>query len=162
MYTNVNQSLAISRFLLGDGLGDRLALPPTPFHRKLRIIAKNYGERMMLTFGRYYSPRWEIERVAITRLLMLMVVCWQLGIKRTRFTIKAFGDDMGHSEKQLQQVGEDLDKDELDPEVRMGPEAGKAIIKRWKWLLGEMVGVMVGGSVVVGVVSWSVYTAFSR
>jgi hypothetical protein len=89
-------------------------------------------------------------------MLLLMIVCWHLGIKRTRFTIKAFGDDMGHREGEL--VAPDADKEDLDPEVKMGPEAGKAIIRRWKWLIGEMVGVLATGALVVGVGSWVLYT----
>lgn len=82
-------------------------------------------------------------------MLLLMIVCWQLGVKRTRFTIKAFGDELG---------GEIDDKEELDPEVKMGPEAGKAIIKRWKWLAVEMAAVTVGLPVVMAVTAWFTYT----
>jgi len=89
-----------------------------------------------------------------------MIVCWHLGIKRTRFTIKAFGDDMGHKEGEGE--GEDVDKEDLDPEVKMGPVAGKAIIGKWKWLIGEMVGVLVGGAAVVGIGSWIIYTSTFR
>jgi hypothetical protein len=105
-------------------------------------------------------------------MLLLMIICWHLGVKRTKFTIKAFGDDMGHAERtdataekeKGEEKGEveDVDKEELDPEVKMGPVAGKAIIGRWKWLIGEMVGVLVGGSVVVGVGSWFLYTTTFR
>lgn len=96
-------------------------------------------------------------------MLLLMIVCWHLGIKRTRFTIKAFGDDMGHADvEKAGEEKEDVDKEELDPEVKMGPVAGKAIIGRWKWLIGEMVGVLVGGSVVAGVGSWFLYTTAFR
>jgi len=105
---------------------------------------------------------------------LLMIVCWHLGVKRTRFTIKAFGDDMGHAvpngsssneagdEKNVEVEVEDVDKEDLDPEVKMGPVAGKAIIGRWKWLIGEMVGVIVGGTVLVGVGSWFLYTTTFR
>jgi hypothetical protein len=89
--------------------------------------------------------RWEVERVAVTRMLLLMIVCWQLGVKRTRFTIKAFGDEKG---------GEEDDKEELDPEVKMGPAAGKAIIRRWKWLAAEMVVVTVALPVLTIVTAW--------
>jgi len=75
---------------------------------------------------------------------------------------------MGHAErsdstaKKEKAEVEDVDKEELDPEVKMGPVAGKAIIGRWKWLIGEMVGVLVGGTVVVGVGSWFLYTTTFR
>lgn len=163
--TNVDHHLAISRFLLGSGLADRLAIPRTTMRRRARLAVARGIDQALVAFGRVYSSRWEIERVAITRMLLLMIVCWHLGVKRTRFTIKAFGDAMGHatsaSSDDVGEKGEqveDLDKEELDPEVKMGPVAGKAIIGRWKWLIGEMVGVLVGGAVVVGMGSWFVYT----
>jgi len=172
--TNVDHHLAISRFLLGSGLADRLAIPRTTLRRKIRLAVARGIDQALVMFGRWYTPRWEIERVAITRMLLLMIVCWHLGVKRTRFTIKAFGDDMGHAvpngsssnevgdEKNVEVEVEDVDKEDLDPEVKMGPVAGKAIIGRWKWLIGEMVGVMVGGTVLVGVGSWFLYTTTFR
>lgn len=161
--TNVDHHLAISRFLLGHGLADRLAIPRTTVRRRMRLAVARGIDQSLVVFGRWYTPRWEIERVAITRMLLLMIVCWHLGIKRTRFTIKAFGDDMGHADvEKAGEEKEDVDKEELDPEVKMGPVAGKAIIGRWKWLIGEMVGVLVGGSVVAGVGSWFLYTTAFR
>ena len=158
--TNVDHHLAISRFLLGSGLADRLAIPRTTLRRRARLAIARGIDQSLVWFGRMYTPRWEIERVAITRMLLLMIVCWHLGIKRTRFTIKAFGDDMGHKEGEGE--GEDVDKEDLDPEVKMGPVAGKAIIGRWKWLIGEMVGVLVGGAAIVGIGSWFIYTSTFR
>jgi hypothetical protein len=164
--TSVDHHLAISRFLLGSGLADRLAIPRTNFKLRVRLAIARGIDQSLVIFGRYYTPRWEIERVATTRMLLLMIVCWHLGVKRTRFTIKAFGDDMGHSNEHEngEKEGEvvDVDKEELDPEVKMGPAAGKAIIGRWKWLIGEMVGVLVGGTVLVGVGSWFLYTTTFR
>ena len=153
--TPVEHHLAISRFLLGGGLADRLAIPPTTVKRKARIFIARKLDWCFLTFGRLYTPRWEIERVATTRMLLLMIVCWQLGVKRTRFTIKAFGDDMGKREESGE---DDPDKEELDPQVKMGPEAGKAIIGRWKWLAGEMAAVVLGIPIVLGVTAWYSWT----
>jgi hypothetical protein len=163
LHTGVDHHLAISRFLLGSGLADRLAIPKTTLKRRARLAVARGIDWSMMTFGRWYNPRWELERVAITRMLVLMIVCWHLGVKRTRFTIKAFGDDMGVSDKEkAEKEEEDPDKEDLDPEVKMGPEAGKAIISRWKWLIGEMVGVIVGVPVVLGIGSWVLYTTAFR
>lgn len=150
--TPVDHHLAISRLLLGDGLADRLAIPATTLRRRTRLWVARTLDWAFLCFGRWYIPRWEIERVAITRMLLLMIVCWQLGVKRTRFTIKAFGNELGGEEN------EDGDKEELDPEVKMGPVAGKAIIRRWKWLAAEMAVVVFGVPVLVGVASWYTWT----
>lgn len=148
--TPVDHHLAISRFLLGDGLADRLAIPHTALTRRARLYVARKLDWCFITFGRLYAPRWEVERVAVTRTLLLMIVCWHLGVKRTRFTIKAFGDEKGDQEEE--------DKEELDPEVKMGPEAGKAIIRRWKWLAGEMVAVTVGLPALAATIAWFTYT----
>ncbi len=124
-------------------------------------------------FGRVYLQRWEVERVACTRTIISMIVCWQLGSRRTRFTIKSFGADTllpqvvekeGSEDTLIDQekkggdtlVGKDNEKvvdpddDELDPEVQVGPIAGKRIVGRWRWLLLEMAAVVVSPALVVG------------
>lgn len=149
-YNKVESSLAMSRFLLGDGLADRLALPPTPRLSAIKMHAGFWAERGMKAFGRAYRVGWEVKRIEMTRMLVLMIVCWQLGDRRTKFTIKEFAEELDKLDiprekgevKEQKEVNPD--DDELDPEVRMGPEAGKAIVKRWKWLLIEM-GAVVGG-----------------
>lgn len=196
-YLPVEHSLALSRILLGNGLAGRLAIPKTARWRVLRIRATFALERYLDFFGKHYRASWEVERVEMTRMLLMMVVCWQLGTRRTKFTIKAFmADGMGKlveegtaavaavskSKADQEQVAtsttdksstlertadvpgdekpqieeptpQNPDDDTLDPEVLMGPEAGRAIIKRWKWLLGEMAVVSMGvGLGLVGVV----------
>jgi len=111
--------------------------------------------------------------VACTRTIISMIVCWQLGSRRTRFTIKSFGADTllpqvvekeGSEDTLIDQekkggdtlVGKDNEKvvdpddDELDPEVQVGPIAGKRIVGRWRWLLLEMAAVVVSPALVVG------------
>lgn len=180
-YAPVEQSLALSRFLLGDGLADRLVIPPTASWRKARMQIMFALERYMNWFGRKYSKRWEVERVEMTRMLLLMVVCWQLGVRRTKFTVKAFmadgagqgivtgrgtdekndhangpGTKADSAETEIEKVT-NPDDDELDPEVVMGPAAGKAIVGRWKWLIGEMVVVTLGVGIGVLGSSWVGY-----
>lgn len=160
-HTPVEYHLATSRFLLGDGLADRLGLPPTGRLMAFRVWTTMGIEWMLPAFGRIWFDRWEVERVACTRTLVSMIVCWQLGSRRTRFTIKSFGADTvlpqvvekeGAERKEVVEEKEvDPDDDELDPEVQVGPVAGKRIIARWRWLLLEMMGVMVSPMVVVGV-----------
>ena len=155
-YASVDTSLAMSRFLLGDGLADRLALPPTPIWTYTKMHIGFLLERAMKAFGRVYRVQWEVERVEMTRMLVLMIVCWQLGSRRTKFTIKEFAHDLEKLDIKSDN-GEQGDKeynpddDELDPEVKMGPEAGRAIVKRWKLMLMEMGAVCIGaGTAVVG------------
>jgi hypothetical protein len=209
-YLPVDHALAMSRILLGNGLANRLAIPKSPLWRVVRIRSFFYLEKYLDFFGKHYLARWEVDRVEMTRMLLLMVVCWQLGVRRTKFTIKAFmADGMG---KIMEESKEDRpatgvateegaaansgsqsstpgtqstdskmtttttttkeegtaddpaesrakdadidDNDELDPEVVMGPEAGKAIIKQWKWLLGEMAVVSIGFAGVAGLGLW--------
>lgn len=132
--------------MLGDGLAEKLLLPPTSWKDTMKMKKNMWIEWLLNSFGKTYLERWERQRVDATRTLVSMVVCWQLGVKRTKFTIKEFGADTTvppaiekvHDEKADTQEEVDDDGDELDPEVRMGPEAGRAIIKRWRWLLMEM------------------------
>lgn len=157
---SVESSMATSRFLLGDGLADRLALPPTPRWMQLKMHAGFMLERWLKAFGRHWRTGWEVERTEITRMLVLMIVCWQLGERRTKFTIKEFAytlermDVEGEKQALLispqpAQQNLDADNDELDPDVKLGPAAGRAMVKRWKWLLAEMGGVVI----LVGAVS---------
>lgn len=110
----------------------------------------------MIAFGRHYRKGWEVERVACTRLLISMLVCWQLGVRRTKFTVKTFiGDFPVANEQEVESDDEKnkvetFDDDDLDPNVTMGVEAGKRIIRRWKHLVYEM------GAVLVGVIGASV------
>ena len=166
-HTPISYHLAISRFLLGDGLADRLALPPTGIRLAWRLKVTRWIEWALVAFGRSYLERWEIERVACTRILVSMLVCWQLGSRRTRFTIKTFaadvmlplvvetdsgdGESKGISETEKGEKEIDPDDDELDPEIQVGPEAGKRIIGRWKWLLLEMMVVLVVPIITVGI-----------
>ncbi|CAD6586807.1 MAG: hypothetical protein TREMPRED_004561 [Tremellales sp. Tagirdzhanova-0007] len=153
-YTPISYHLAISRFLLGDGLADRLALPRTGTRLVWRLKVTRWIEWALVAFGRIYSERWEVERVACTRILVSMIVCWQLGSRRTKFTIKTFAadvmlplvverDSVPEESKGISITGKeekpiDPDDDEMDPEIQVGPEAGKKIIGRWRWLLLEM------------------------
>ena len=130
----IEHSFAVSRFLLGDGFADRLGLPETTFRRNLKLRLGMSIEWALVYFGRCWTNRWEVERVTMTRMLIQMIVVWQLGGKRTLFTPKEFAlTPEKHNE---------ADDDELDPEVQMGPVAGKAIVGRWKWLLAEMAAVV--------------------
>lgn len=138
----------------------------------MRLAVAGWIEWALTAFGRVYVKRWEIERVACTRTLISMIVCWQLGSRRTRFTIKTFGADVilpkvvegeagntdkveeislneKEKEKERQELQVSLpseaelnpDDDELDPEVQLGPVAGKRIVARWRGLLLEMMAV---------------------
>lgn len=164
----VEQALALSRELLGNGLADRLALPPPSRRMRWRVKRQFVMTWSLCAFGRCYLQRWEVERVQVTRTLIQMIVCWQLGVRRTKFTIKEFIATVGMVEvpdtrsdpkqdsKDTQGTEEkapDPDDEELDPEVKMGPVAAKALIRRWKWMLAEMGMVLVAvglGTIGVG------------
>jgi len=172
-HTPIEYHLATSRFLLGDGLADRLSIPHTSRTMAWRLDLARWIEWSLNAFGRVYLQRWEVERVACTRTIISMIVCWQLGSRRTRFTIKSFGADTllpqvvekeGSEDTLIDLekkggdtlVGKDNEKvvdpddDELDPEVQVGPIAGKRIVGRWRWLLLEMAAVVVSPALVVG------------
>ncbi|KAK8858904.1 hypothetical protein IAR55_003135 [Kwoniella newhampshirensis] len=158
--SKIEKHLATSRFLIGDKLADKLLIPPTPRRIAFQLGVARAVDWALISFGRVYGQRWEIERVTITKLLVTMVVCWQLGVKRTKFTIKTFGADTtrpppieigdsktnivdnAHSETEKDDISPTADDDDLDASVPMGPVAGKRIIRRWQWLLAEMAGVV--------------------
>lgn len=146
----IEHQLAVSRFLLGDGLADRLYIPQTKASLQWHMVYARWAEWSLIAFGRYYRRGWEVERVACTRLLISMLVCWQLGVRRTKFTVKTFIGDFPVVEKQSDsdetknEEVEDVDNDDLDPDVTMGVEAGKRIIRRWKHLVYEMGAVLAG------------------
>lgn len=153
-YDTLESSLATSRFLLGAGLADTMGLPPIPLWESIQMHIGFYAQRAVRGFGRYYTTRWEVERVESTRTLFLMVVCGSLGKRRTKFTIKEFAEQLEQIElgtktsasAEKEKVGINPDDDELDPEVQLGPEAGKAMIKRYKWLFLEMGAVVLGAA----------------
>ena len=185
-YTSISYHIAISRFLLGDGLANRLGLPMTTRSMALRTAAARWIEWSLVAFGRMWTRRWEVERVMCTRTLISMLVCWHLGSRRTRFTIKTFAADMvlpqvlavekGEEEGHKAGTGEQVEKseknplpseaelnpddDELDQEVQLGSEAGKRIVSRWRWLLAEMAAVVLSPVMVAGLVGmwiWRVW-----
>jgi len=67
---------------------------------------------------------------------------------------KKLGDRSSELEHAMRVDEEEYDKDELDPEVKVGPEAGKRIVAQWRWLVAEMV-VVCAGTVGLGLAgSW--------
>jgi hypothetical protein len=147
----VEHSLAVSRFLLGDGFADLLGIPRTTFIRNLRFQSGMFIEWSLVAFGRCWTNRWEEQRITLTRRVIQMIVVWQLGGKRTKFTSK----DYMTTQEKIEGVEDD---DELDPDVRIGPEAGKAVLKGWRWLLCEMVAVIaVPAVLVVGSAGYAIW-----
>ena len=131
-------------------MADRLSVPPTDLQFRLRVRFAMTMEWALVHFGRLWTRRWEVERVTMTRLLIRMLVCWQLGVKRTKFTPKV------HFAEDESKLVPGHDDDELDPGVRMGPDAGKAAIRRWKRLMMEMAAVVLAPiAAVVGLGIWS-------
>jgi hypothetical protein len=138
------------------------------------VIKGIWVEWSVVAFGRRWRRGWEIERVECTRVLLSMIVCWQLGVRRTKFTIKAFEGDVPGvangaglgaplvlAEKQAEgkEKAIDPDDDEMDPSIERGEVAAKRIINRWRWLLVEMAGVVLGtvGLPVAGGLLWYKY-----
>lgn len=136
--TPVEFHLVTSRLLLGNGLADRLALPPAPPLMLAPVKLGHCIQWSLIAFGRCWRTGWEVERVTITRTLVTMLVTWQLGERRTRFVSKPFGT-------LAEVMKDDPDWEEMDPSIEMGPAAGQKIVKRWKWLLGEMAAVILAG-----------------
>jgi hypothetical protein len=75
----------VSRALLGDGLADRLALPrATTLTTCLRVRFNFLTGRALVEFGRMWRRGWNLERQAIFRKTLPMIVAWQMGERRVR------------------------------------------------------------------------------
>jgi len=87
---------------MGRQLAEYLGLPQDASSvQKLKVNAAMFGSRMLVKFGRYYRPGWELQRQLLTQRIIDMLIAWQLGEKRSIFTMKTEAD-FG---KSLEEIG---------------------------------------------------------
>jgi hypothetical protein len=137
----------LSRCVTGNPLADYLGLPSAiPLSVKLSVQASLLSQRFLIAFGKYY-PRtgWDIERQLLLRTIMLAMVAWQLGSRRTRFV-----------NKEEHQYGEKLevDHESLPAEIVLGAEVGRQIKRRWLANIAEAVAVVGSLCVLTAWASW--------
>lgn len=146
-YTPVAKMCYLSSMFMGPQLAQYLGLPQDSTRsQQLQVNAAMFSSRMLVKFGRYYRKGWEYNRQLYTRDAITMLIGWQLGEKRSIFTLKTEAD-WGKSL-------EDIGSAEEITDVPMGPEAGRRIQRKYRALLLEMAFVC---SSVVGLTGFALY-----
>ena len=107
-------------------------------------------------FSRFYLGRWEIQRQILFRRVITLVIAWQLGNKRSRFTWR---DEKDH-EKKISEMPEEAGE---APGLDMGVPVGKEVRSQATWLFAEMGCVLAAlGVVSIGVLWQSVRFVVKR
>jgi hypothetical protein len=142
---------ALTRFLVGDTLADQLLVPRTSAREAIKLRLRLIYERIPQWFGEFY-PRagWRKERHVLTRVAMARIIRWQLGMRRTQFRPRnadsgelVYPDDKARNEEAIV------------PDY----DGAKVMMRRWKWLVYEMLAVCGVG---VALVALSLWTCVSR
>ncbi|GAA6058815.1 hypothetical protein JCM10212_001931 [Sporobolomyces blumeae] len=141
----IGHHLELCRLCIGPKLAEQLSLPRGTWRDWCTVETERLMSLGMLTFGHLYSTyggargqRWETRRRDFFRLIVEVLVVWQLGQRRTVF---AWRDEASHGDKLGELEGEKSD-------LEFGEEAGARIRKEWRSLLLEL-GVVVGSLVTV-------------
>lgn len=146
----------LSRFLLGPGLADQLAVPRGDLNDRLGVEQFAWTTWASSIFGRYYRPGWEMKRQELFRRIITLMVAWQLGERRSRFAMK---DEKDHAKK----ISE-LDNDEAgEPAgLEMGVKVGKEVRSQMTYLFAEMGCVLVGLGAVCAIALWQTVSIARR
>lgn len=128
----------LSRFLLGPGLADQLAVPRGALKDLYGVQQYAWTTWASTQFGRYYRTGWEMKRQALFRRIITLIVAWQLGERRSRFAIKDEKDyEKKISELKYEEAGEPAG-------LKMGIEVGKEVRRQARYLFIEMGCVIAG------------------
>lgn len=138
----------LSRFLLGPGLANQLAIPRGTWADWLAVQQHGWTSWLTASFSAVYRPQWEVQRQNLFRRVMYLIVCWQLGERRSTFTYKEQKD---HEKKvsELEQMSKEAGE---GAGVEFGLQVGKQVRSQARWLFVEM-GVVVAGLGVISTLS---------
>lgn len=128
----------LSRLLLGHGLADQLAIPRGTWRDRWAVTQFKWSSWITANFSRYYLARWELSRQDLFRRVITLIVAWQLGERRSKFTWKEEAD---HAKKvsELQELHKDKQDDLGEaPGLEMGIKVGKQVRWQARLLFGEM------------------------
>lgn len=142
----------LSRFLLGPGLADQLAVPRGDFKDWIGVQQFAWTTWASSIFGRYYRKGWEMKRQALFRRIITLIVAWQLGERRSRFARK--------EEEDYEKKISELDSDEAGEPAgfEMGIKVGKEVRGQARYLFAEMGCVIAGLGAVCAVALWRTFT----
>jgi len=135
--------------LIGNPLASHLSVPLTSGKEEIKLRLSLYKERVPQFFGEIYPRKaWEMKRRGLVRIAMARIVRWQLGMRKTMFRPRTqAANDAENEGGELVYASEAERKAE---EVLLDPAGGEKLRKEWRWLMIEMMGVLVG-SIVCGV-----------
>jgi len=128
----------LSRVMLGNGLADQLAIPRGTWRDRLEVMKFTYSSWITAKFSRYYLGRWELARQDLFRRVITLIVAWQLGERRSKFTWK---EEQDHHKKVNELQEENSEKrDDLgeDAGLEMGIKVGKEVRWQARLIFGEM------------------------
>lgn len=147
----------LSRALFGPGLSDRLALPRGTWTHRMDVHRYRWYSWSIAHFARYYRASWDLRRQELFRTIIVTMVAWQLGERRSKYTWK---NEEDHG-KRIDQLSSDLYRDEgetsglqfgVDVEKKLKLEAGSIFL--------EMGIVLLGLAMAVIAIIWQVYLTF--
>ncbi|CAL1708828.1 unnamed protein product [Somion occarium] len=134
--SSLEHNCAVTRCLVGFELADHLGVPETRVITKLKLHATFLLYKIPIWFSWWYPRKqWAVTRREVLSEGMARSVRWNLGMRRTNFrprgnVIKNEGLDDGQIEE-LERVIPD-------------PEGGMALVRKWREMLAEMIGVCLG------------------
>jgi len=150
----------LSRFLLGPGLADQLAIPRGSWRNRLAIQKHAWTSWLTSNFSAVYRGGWEIKRQALFRRVIVLIVAWQLGERRSTFTWKEAAD---HEKKISELVSDEAGE---SSGLEFGIAIGKEVRSQAMRLFAEM-GIVVAGTALLSAtalaqsarLAWAWYSA---
>lgn len=154
-HTSFAFNCALTRHLLGPTLSTRLQVPITALSTYLTMHTTLFVQRIPNWFARWY-PRdgWREKRRKVLREGMARSLRWNLGLRRVGYrprteVVRLVGGGDGDGE------GGELGEGVKDAEVvKPDPDGAKRLVREWREVLIEMVGVCGIVTVAVVVASW--------
>lgn len=144
--------LVVARFFLGDQLATALGIPYATPNQLVRLRLYLWGVVIPEYFGQWYPRRgWDVARGEVTQELLSRVVRFSLG---RRSTFRPHAVEPGG----VRQTG-DLPDEAIEAERQgfvLNSKDGQRALRRYRWLMVEMIVVTGAVAVVSGWASWRV------
>uniref|UniRef100_V5E3X5 ER-bound oxygenase mpaB/mpaB'/Rubber oxygenase catalytic domain-containing protein n=2 Tax=Kalmanozyma brasiliensis (strain GHG001) TaxID=1365824 RepID=V5E3X5_KALBG len=161
-YTPLSAHIGISRRLLGKSLADSLSLPASSPRREVLTDIAFLGMQVPILFGTFYPRRkWEKRKLELSRPLMRRLIDWSFGNKRTRFEMPSHPAAAASTNTADADRGNVETRSDSHIDVPENKEYVLQLAKEWRWLMREMIAVLVlMACVVVGLIA-GVYLLFA-
>lgn len=122
---------ALTRFLVGDSLGDALGLPSTTRLLAIKLRVSILIENSLIWFGHLYPrTQWNDNRIALLKESLPRMIRFAMGMRRTKFRPRT--DELGERGYGL----------EMEEKTALDPKGAIKIRTRWIWLMVEMLAVV--------------------